>query len=159
MTLEWNFTFCPHHASEGLAGIRCTAKVVYIQLVELKPQSGRDPQAVEPAEEELEMAWAWLHDWGLLDDHNGRDLHLERALHRFRVLSKCQFGDTVDETAWHAFLCHLLWGQSCSCPDGLPVGLGPKVPLQSGPHQYSANMGEVTPPAPRGGSLAGCPPR
>ena len=26
----------------------------------------------------------------------------------FRALSKCQFGDTVDETAWHAFLHHLL---------------------------------------------------
>ena len=32
------------------------------------------------AEEELAMAWAWLHDWDLLDDPNGKELSLDWAL-------------------------------------------------------------------------------
>ena len=35
------------------------------------------------------------------------------------------------------------------------MGLGPKVPLPSGPHQRCAYLSEASPPAPRGGSLAG----
>ena len=54
------------------------------------------------------MAWARLHDRDLLDDHNSKELPPEWAPHRFRALSKCQFGDTVDEATWHAFLRHLL---------------------------------------------------
>ena len=46
----------------------------------------------------------------LLDGPNGKELPLEWALYRFRALSKCQFGDTVDEAAWYAFLhCLLPW--------------------------------------------------
>ena len=45
------------------------------------------------------MAWAWLHDQDLLKDHNGKELPLEWALCRFQALSKCQFGDTVNEAA------------------------------------------------------------
>ena len=44
----------------------------------------------------------------LLDDHNSKELSLEWALHRFWALSKCQFGDTVDEATQCAFLRHLL---------------------------------------------------
>ena len=44
---------------------------------------------------------------------------------------------------------------ACGRPDGHRAGLGPKVPLPSGPHQRRAHPGEATPPAPRGGSLAG----
>ena len=59
-------------------------------------------------EEELETAWAWLHDQDLLDDLNGKELPLEWAHCRFWALSKCQFEDTVNEATQHAFLCHLL---------------------------------------------------
>ena len=69
---------------------------------------GWDPHAAELAEEELEMALAWLYNRELLDDHNGKVLTLEWALYSFWVLSKCQFGYTVDEAAWHAFLHFLL---------------------------------------------------
>ena len=41
-------------------------------------------------------------------DDSGKELPLERALRRYRALSKCQFGDTVDEAARRAYLCHLL---------------------------------------------------
>ena len=63
---------------------------------------------VEPAEEDLEMARAWLCDQDLLDDHNSKELPLKQDLCRFRALSKYQFGDTVDEAIWRAFLCHFL---------------------------------------------------
>ena len=59
---------------------------------------GRDLKAGKLAEEELEMARAWLHDRDLLMDYNGKELPLEWALHRYWALSKCQFGDTVDES-------------------------------------------------------------
>ena len=62
----------------------------------------------DPAEEELETARAWLHDRDLMMDDNGKELPPERALCRYRALSKCQFGDTVGEAARHAFLRHLL---------------------------------------------------
>ena len=48
-----------------------------------------------------------------------------------------------------------LGGQACGHLEGHWVGLGPQVPLPSGPHQYRAHPGEAPPPAPRGGSLAG----
>ena len=41
-------------------------------------------------------------------DHNGKELPLEWALHRYWALYKCQFGGTVDEATWCAFLRHLL---------------------------------------------------
>ena len=41
-------------------------------------------------------------------DDNGKELPPEWALCRYRALSKCQFGDTVDEAARRAFLGHLL---------------------------------------------------
>ena len=59
-------------------------------------------------EEEIEMAQSWLHDQDLLDNPNGKELPPDWALCRLWVLFKCQFGDTVDETMQHAFLCHLL---------------------------------------------------
>ena len=62
----------------------------------------------EPAEEELETARAWLRDRDLMLDYNGKELPPERALYRYRSLSKCQFGDTVDEATRCAFLSHLL---------------------------------------------------
>ena len=54
-----------------------------------KTQPGQDPKVDEPAEEELEMAQAWLHDRDLLDDQNGKELPPVWALHRFGALSKC----------------------------------------------------------------------
>ena len=62
----------------------------------------------DPVEEELEMARAWLRNRDLTTDDKGKELPPEWALHRYRALSKCQFGDTVDEAARCAFLCHLL---------------------------------------------------
>ena len=44
----------------------------------------------------------------LLMDYNGKELPLEWDLCRYQALSKCQFGDTVDEATRRAFLCHLL---------------------------------------------------
>ena len=41
-------------------------------------------------------------------DDKGKELPPERALCRYRELSKCQFGDTVGEAARHAFLRRLL---------------------------------------------------
>ena len=41
-------------------------------------------------------------------DYNGKKIPLEWALHRYRALSKCQFGDTVSEAALRTFLRHLL---------------------------------------------------
>ena len=56
------------------------------------------------------MAWAWLRDQDLMMDYNGKELPLERALHRYWALSKCQFRDTVDEAARRVFLhCLLPW--------------------------------------------------
>ena len=69
---------------------------------------GWDLKAGELVEEELEMARAWLHDRDLMMDYNGKELPPEWALCRYRALSKCQFGDTVDEAAHGAFLHHLL---------------------------------------------------
>ena len=64
----------------------------------------------ELAEEEVEMARAWLCEQDLTIDYNGKELPLEWALCRYRALSKCQFGDTVDEAARRAFLrCLLPW--------------------------------------------------
>ena len=51
---------------------------------------------------------SWICDQGLLDDPKGKGLPPEWALSRFWALSKCQFGDTVGETAWRTFLCRLL---------------------------------------------------
>ena len=78
---------------------------------------------------------------------NGKGLPLELALYRFWALSKCQFGDTVGEAMWRTFLC------TACCPvrislqpsNGHWAGLGPKIPLPSGPHQYSAHPGESHP--------------
>ena len=54
------------------------------------------------------MAWAWLQDQDLTMDYNGKELPLEWALCGYQALSKCQFGDTVGEATWHAFLRRLL---------------------------------------------------
>ena len=59
-------------------------------------------------EEELEIAWAWLHEQDFLDDLNGKELPPDWEFHRFWALSKCQFGDTVGEAMKHVFLCCLL---------------------------------------------------
>ena len=69
---------------------------------------GWDLKAGKPVEEELETVWAWLHNQDLLMDHNGKELPPERALCRYRALSKFQFGDTVGEATRCAFLCRLL---------------------------------------------------
>ena len=58
----------------------------------------------DPAEEELETAWAWLCDQDLMMNDNGKEFPLERALCRYQALSKCQFGDTVGEATRRAFL-------------------------------------------------------
>ena len=61
-------------------------------------------------EEELETARAWLGDRNWMMDGKGKELPPERALCRYRALSKCQFGDTVGEVARCAFLrCLLPW--------------------------------------------------
>ena len=60
------------------------------------------------ADEELEMAWTWLHYQDLLDNPNGKELPPDWALFRFWVLSKCQFGDTIGEATQCGFLCCLL---------------------------------------------------
>ena len=60
------------------------------------------------AEDELELAPIWLCDQDLLNGPNSKELPPEWALHRFWALSKCQFGETVGEAMWCAFLCHLL---------------------------------------------------
>ena len=54
------------------------------------------------------MARAWLRDQDLMMNDNRKELPPEWALRRYQALSKCQFGDTVGEAAWCAFLCHLL---------------------------------------------------
>ena len=54
------------------------------------------------------MAQAWLRDRDLTMDDKGKELPPERALCRYRALSKCQFGDTIGEAARRAFLCRLL---------------------------------------------------
>ena len=41
---------------------------------EQETHPGWDLKVGKPAEEELEMAWAWLHDQGLLMDYNGKEL-------------------------------------------------------------------------------------
>ena len=79
-----------------------------IQTGEQKTRPGWDLKAGDPAEEELETAQAWLCDRDLTMDDSGKELPLEWALCRYRALSKCQFGDTVDEAAQRAFLRHLL---------------------------------------------------
>ena len=79
-----------------------------VQEDEQKTRPGQDQKADDPAEEELETARAWLRDRDLMMDDNGKELPPEWALCRYRALSKCQFGDTVDEAARCAFLRHLL---------------------------------------------------
>ena len=91
-----------------LAGGCHAAEVGSIQTGELKIRPGWDMKAGKLAEDELEMARAWLRDRDLMMDYNGKELPLEWALHRYQALSKCQFGDTVGEATWCTFLCHLL---------------------------------------------------
>ena len=79
-----------------------------VQEDKQKTCPGQDQKADYPAEEELEKARAWLRDRGLMMDDNSKGLPPEWALCRYRALSKCQFGDTVDEAALRAFLCRLL---------------------------------------------------
>ena len=86
----------------------CPTEVVCIQTGEQETCLGWDLKVGKLAEEELEMAWGWLHDQNLMMDYNGKELPLEWALCRYRALSKCQFGDIIDEAAWCAFLHHLL---------------------------------------------------
>ena len=81
-----------------------------VQEDEQNTRPGRDQKADDPAEEELETAWACLRDRDLMMDDNGKELPPEWALCRYRALSKCQFGDTVDEAAQRTFLhCLLPW--------------------------------------------------
>ena len=54
--------------------------------------------------EELDMVLAWLYNRDLLIGTNNKDLLPEYAVCRFWALSKCQFGDTIGEDAWLAFL-------------------------------------------------------
>ena len=91
-----------------LAGVHYATKVGCVQMGEQETHPGWDLKAGEPAEEELEMAWAWLRNRDLTMDYNSKELPLECALCRYWALSKCQFGDTVDEATLHAFLCRLL---------------------------------------------------
>ena len=69
---------------------------------------GWDLKAGKLAEEELKTVWAWLHYQDLIMDYNGKEHPLERALCRYRALSKSQFGDTVDEATQCTFLRYLL---------------------------------------------------
>ena len=50
------------------------AKVGCIQTGEQETHLGWDLKAGEPAEEELEMVRAWLHDQDLMMDYNGKEL-------------------------------------------------------------------------------------
>ena len=84
------------------------AKLGCIHLAKPKTCPGWDPKVGGLTEEEPETAQAWLCDRDLLKDHNGKELPVEWALCRFWALFKCQFGDTVDEATWCAFLCSLL---------------------------------------------------
>ena len=86
----------------------CHAEVGCIQTGKQETRPGWDLKAGKLVEEELETVRAWLPDQDLLMDHNGKKLPPEWALRRYRALSKCQFGDTVDEAAWHNFLGRLL---------------------------------------------------
>ena len=54
------------------------------------------------------MAQTWLHNQDLLENPNSKELPPDQAFNRFWALYKCQFGETVGEAAWHAFLYHLL---------------------------------------------------
>ena len=65
-----------------------------IQEGKQKTRPGWDLKVGKLAEDELEMARAWLHDRDLMMDYNGKELPLEWAFCRYRVFSKCQFGDT-----------------------------------------------------------------
>ena len=79
-----------------------------VQDSKQKTCPGRDQNADDPAEEELETAWAWLHDCDLTMDDDGTELPPDRALCKYQALSKCQFGDAVDEAIRRAFLHRLL---------------------------------------------------
>ena len=59
-------------------------------------------------EKELEMVWTWLCILDLLDDPYSKELPPDQALHRFWVLSKCQFRYTIGEAVQCAFLHCLL---------------------------------------------------
>ena len=86
----------------------CHAKVGCVQTGEQESHPGRDLKVGELVEEELEMVRTWLNDRDLMMDHNSKEFPPEQALCRYQALSKCQFGDIVDEATWHAFLHHLL---------------------------------------------------
>ena len=76
---------------------RHCAEVVCIQMGKQETHPGWDLKVGKPVEEEMEMAWAWLHDQDLMMDYNGKEPPLKWALPRYQALSKCQFGDTVGE--------------------------------------------------------------
>ena len=123
---------------------------------EQETRPGWDLKAGKPAEEEQEMARAWLRDQGLLIDYNGKELPQEWALYRYQALSKCQFGDTVGEATQRAFLCHLIpWEEKLAA---IQMDIGwvwdPK-------YHYCLDLTNAVPiwaKPPRGGSLAGCTP-
>ena len=91
-----------------LAGGRRATEVGSVQEGKQKTRPGWDPKAGNLVEEELEMVRVWLRDRDLMMDFNGKEFPLEWALHRYQALSKCQFGDTVDEAARRNFLGGLL---------------------------------------------------
>ena len=101
-----------------------------------------------------------LHDLDLLDDHNGKELPPEWALHRFQgTFQVPSLGTQLMKPHGAPFCTICCPGRTSLQPSRqISGGLGPKVPLPSGPHQCCAHLGEAAPPVPRGGSLAGCTP-
>ena len=71
--LECSHPFHFRHASEVLAGGR-HAKVGSVQMGKQETRPRGDLKVGEPAEEELEIARAWLCDQDLLDNHNSKEL-------------------------------------------------------------------------------------
>ena len=136
------------------------AKVGSVQEGKQKTHPGWDLKVGDPAEEELETVRAWLYDRDLTMDYNAKEFPPEQALHRYRALSKCQFGDTVDEAAWRTFLrCLLPWEDKLAA---IQMDIGwvwdPKYHYHLDLTKCHAHPGKAPPPAPRGGSLAGCTP-
>ena len=60
-----------------LTGGHRAAEVGSIQMGELKTRPRQDLKVGKPAEEEPEMARAWLHNRDLMMDYNGKELPLE----------------------------------------------------------------------------------
>ena len=141
-------------------GMCHAAKVGCVHPGELKTQLGRDPKVGKLVEEELEMARAWLCDQDLLRDHNSKESLLNGLFPGVGHYLNASLGTQLMKPhgAPSCTIC-CLRRQACGHLDRYRVGLGPKVPRPSGPHQCRAHPGKAAPPAPRGGSLAGHTPR